>query len=80
MDTKAIKWLIILLVAIGLTVASSILFPEIPDMPVFPVFALIFGCFGVGYACARLDELTGPMRFQVHIVLGRHPKISIKRG
>ena len=76
---KIKKWLIILIVSVVLLIVAAILFPDIPDMPVFPVFALTFGCFGLGYACSRLDELTGPMRIRVHIELSRHPKISITR-
>jgi len=76
---KAKKWLILLMVSMVLVIAGAILFPDIPDMPVFPILALVFGCFGMGYACSQLDELTGPMRIRVHIELSRHPKISIKK-
>jgi hypothetical protein len=76
---KAKTWLILLGISVGLAMAGAILFPHIPNMPVFPLLALIFGCFGVGYACSQLDELTGPMRIRVHIEISRHPKISITR-
>lgn len=76
---KAKKWLILLMVSLGLACVGAILFPDIPDVPVFPVLALVFGCTGIGYACSQLDELTEPMRIRVHIELSRHPKISIKR-
>lgn len=77
---KGKKWLTILLVSTGLACAGAMLFPDIPNAPVFPVLALVFGCFGAGYACSQLDELTGAMRFHVHIELSRHPKISIKES
>ena len=76
---KAKKWLILLMVSMGLVVAGAILFLDISDMPVFPVLALVFGCFGGGYACSQLDELTGPMWIQVHIELSRHPKIRVTK-
>lgn len=76
---KAIKWLVLLGVSTGLAFAGAALFPDIPNAPVFPVLALVFGCFGAGYACSQLDKLTGPMRVRVHIELSRHPKISIKK-
>lgn len=61
------KWVIILSLSVGALLAGGFGFPAIADGPAWSVFALVFGCFGTGYACSRLDQDIGAICIRIQV-------------